>query len=510
MAVTANKIHPLRGQAGMFRPAPLAGALSVWMALLASPAAALEWDFTPTVGGSATFTDNVDQSANNAESSFILTATPGFSLQSRGSQRVQAGMFYSLTGVTRTGEGQDDSLYSSLSAKADAELVDDFLFLDASAGISQQLISLLDSQADASVNDSNRATTGSYSISPYIKQRFGNFADAELRYSATGALFENDAANDIYSNTLSGALNSGNTFNSLFWGMNFSMRDATTRGGEDTRFEHYDGTLGYGITRHLQIFGTLGYDSNEYTSVSGSETSGESWTVGMTWAPNRRTDIEASFGESYFGRTYGLNLNYRNSHTVWTVSYDDGVSDISQQLLNTQPFYVWDCGGVFVYGDPVIPPEPGCTPLGIAPPGSVPIGLSNGVFVSKSFRAAAAWSKGRSTLGLSLNDTRREYQQVAGTPGDSSRGVTLNYGYRLQPLTTFNAGFLFTNTQSPASLGSVIDRDDNFYSIDLGLSHQFGERLSSALVYRHQWRDSNDPTAEYTENNITASANLSF
>jgi len=107
----------------VFRPAPLAGALSIWIALLACPAAALDWDFTPTLGGSATFTDNVNQSANNAESSFILTATPGFSLQSRGSQRLEAGMFYGLTGVTRTGEGQDDSLYSSLNANANSELV---------------------------------------------------------------------------------------------------------------------------------------------------------------------------------------------------------------------------------------------------------------------------------------------------------------------------------------------------------------------------------------------------
>ncbi len=510
MAVTANKIRPCRVQPGVFRPAPLAGALSIWIALLACPAVALDWDFTPTLGGSATFTDNVNQSANNAESSFILTATPGFSLQSRGSQRIEAGMFYGLTGVTRTGEGQDDSLYSLLNARANAELMEDFLFLDASAGISQQLISLLGSQADPSINDTNRAATGSYSISPYIKQRFGSFADAELRYSATGAIFESNAADDLYANTLSGTLNSGNQFSSLFWSMDFSIRDASAIGGEDSRFEHYGATLGYGVTRHLQIFGTLGYDSNEYTAVPGSETSGESWTVGMSWSPNRRTEIEASFGDSYFGRTYGFSLDYWNSHTVWTASYDDGVSDIAQQLLNTQTYYIWDCGGTLVYGNPVIPPEQGCVPSRIAPIGTVPVGLANGVYVSRTFNAAVAWSKGRSSLGLGVYDTRREYQQVVGLPEDLSRGVTLDYGYRLQPLTTLDVGFLLSNTQSPAGLASVIDRDDNFYRLNVGLRHQFGEQLSSALVYRHQWRDSNDPTAEYTENNITASVNLSF
>ena len=146
----------------------------------------------------------------------------------------------------------------------------------------------------------------------------------------------------------------------------------------------------------------------------------------------------------------------------------------------------------------------------IAPIGTVPVGLANGVYVSRTFNAAVAWSKGRSSLGLGVYDTRREYQQVVGLPEDLSRGVTLDYGYRLQPLTTLDVGFLLSNTQSPAGLGSIIDRDDNFYRFNVGLRHQFAERLSSALVYRHQWRDSNDPAAEYTENNITASVNLSF
>jgi uncharacterized protein (PEP-CTERM system associated) len=230
----------------------------------------------------------------------------------------------------------------------------------------------------------------------------------------------------------------------------------------------------------------------------------------MNWAPNRRTDIGASFGESYFGRTYGFNLNYRNDHSVWTASYNDGVSDISQQLLNTQPYYVWDCGGVEVFGNPLTPPSPGCTPLKVAAIGTVPIGLANGIYISKTFNAAAYWSKGRSSLGLSVFDTRRQYQQIAGLPEDETRGLAVNYGYSLQALTSLDAGFGFTNTQSPAGLESIVARDDNYYNVNVGVNHQFGSRLRGSLVYRHQWRDSNVPAAEYTENNLTATANISF
>lgn len=512
MAATANRFYSRSAKPERPRHTLLAGALSVWITLLVGPATAIDWQFTPTLGATATLTDNVNQRATNQESSLVLSVTPGFSLQYEGSRRLQAGMFYGLTGVTRTGAGQSDSLFSSLNASGKAELIEDFLFIDGHAGISQQLISLLGSQADATVNDTNRATTGVYSISPYIKQRFGNFADAELRYSATGSIFQTGATNDIYSNTLSGALDSGSRFNSLFWGLNFSMRNASVQNGQNSQFDHYGTTLGYGLTHHLQVLGTLGYDSNEYTATPGTAISGRSWTLGMNWSPNRRTGIEASFGESYFGRTYGLNLNYRNDHSVWTVRYNDGVNDISQQLLNTQPYYEWSCDeGVFTaYG--ALPPagKTNCTVQNTAPIAPVNSGLTNGIYVSKTFNAAAYWTKGRSSLGLSVFDTHRQYQQVEGKPEDSTRGVAANYGYRLQPLTTLTAGFGLTNNQSPAGLSSVISRDDDFYSTNLGVNHQFGSRMTGALVYRHQWRDSNDPTAEYTENNITASANISF
>jgi uncharacterized protein (PEP-CTERM system associated) len=513
MAVTVNKTRLRNAKPQLHRQAPLAGAVSIWIALLANPAAAQDWLFTPTLGASAILTDNVNQSATNKQSSLILSATPGFSLQYQGSPRVQAAMNYGLTGVTRTGEGQSDSLFSSLNANGKAELVDNFLFLDASAVVSQQLISLLGSPANATINDSNNAAAFSYAISPYIKQRFGNFADAELRYSATGSAFNDNAANDIYSNTLSGRLDSGREFSYLFWGLDFSMRNANVQGGQNAQFNHYGSTLGYDLTRHLRTFGTLGYDSNDYTATPGTETSGRSWTLGMDWTPNRRTNVKGSFGESYFGRTYSFDFNYRSAHSAWTASYSDGVSDISQQLQNTTIYYRWNCDGGPGYGGVMTPPpnRTGCTLASVAPVGSVTtIGLANGIYVSQTFQGAVAWTKGRSSLGLNVFDTIRQYQQLVGIPEDTVLGVAANYAYRLQPHTTLNAGLAFTNTQSPAGLDSVIARDDNLYTANVGVSHEFGSRLSGTLGLRHQRRDSNDPNANFTENNLSASVYMTF
>jgi uncharacterized protein (PEP-CTERM system associated) len=514
MAATANRLRLSSVKPKLHRQTPLAGALSIWMAVMfASPAFALDWRLTPTLGASATLSDNVNQSATDQQGSLILSVTPGFTLQSEGSRRVQAAMNYGLTGVTRTGANQNNDLFSALTANGKAELMEDFLFIDGTAVVSQQLISLLGSPADATINSSNRAATGSYDISPYIKKRFGTFADAEARYSLTGGLFQNNAANNSYSNSLSASLASGTQFNNLFWGLDYYLRHATVQNGQDAQFEHYGSTLGYDLTRHVRVFGTLGYDSNDYTATPGTSTSGRYWTLGMGWAPNRRANIEASFGDSYFGRTYSFNFNYRTSYSVWTASYNDGVTDISQQLLSTQPLFLWSCNGELAIGVGTLPPAglTGCVAQGTAPIGSVTsIGLANGIYVSKTLRGTGAWSKGKSSLGFSVFDTRRQYQQLAGLPEDETRGIAATYVYRMQPRTTLNAGLEYGNVQSPAGLESVIARDDNLYTANLGVSHQFGSKLSGALALRHQERNSNASNADFTENDITASVIMSF
>jgi uncharacterized protein (PEP-CTERM system associated) len=483
------------------------------MALAFVPEArALDWDFQPFVSGSVIYTDNQNQSETDPKDALILTATPGFSLMSKGSRRVRAGMNYGLTGVARFGDNLDNDLYSNLNALGSAELVEDLLYIDASATISQQLISLSGSQADTAINSSNRTTTGTYTVSPYLQKRFGNFAKGLLRFTQEGAIFRSSDFNNINSSVVNASLTNGTQFNDLSWGLTYYWRNAIVQNSQNATFESYGANVGYELTPHFRLLGTVGYDNNDYASAPGSAISGTYWTAGFGWVPNQRTNLEATIGESYFGRTYGLNFNYRTRNTVWTASYTDGVNDISQQLLNTQPLYVWSCDGGLFYGDGVLPPvgQTNCVLQGPAPIGSVPIGLQNGIYLQKSALAAVAWSKGRTSLGLNLFNTRRQYQQIEGLPEDETRGVTLSGGYTLQPQTTLTASLYYSNYQSPAGLNSVVAEDTDYYTGSLGVSHQFGRDLSGAMILRHQRHDSNLPNNTYDENSITASASLTF
>lgn len=523
MAATVSKsLSRLRSLS--IRQKRLRGALSIALATWTFPVAqAAEWRFTPYVGGSATYTDNANQSANDPEDALILSVSPGFSLNSVGSRRVQASMNYSLSAVSRFGDDTSTDVYHNLGAAGKAELIEDFFFIDGTASISQGLISLVGSSADAITNDANRTAVGVYSISPYIQKRFGSFATGQARYTTGGAIFGKNSASDSVTNAFTASLNSGPRFNDLSWGVDYSIYYSDNSGTPNTTFERASVRLGYALTRKFRIFGTYGEEWNEY--LSASSVSGSSYSVGFGWSPSRRTSIEASVGERYFGRTYSFSASHQARASNWYVRYSEDVSDITQQFLRDSGRIFWECSNRLVETRDFTPPSPTCngpytsaqfsqafSSLGVPlsdliAAGLVDVAVANGVYVIKNFTAGVSWSKARLGWGLSIFDTKRIFQALTGTE-DRSQGVTTTLSYRVAPRTNANSTLALARNTSTTSLAPT--REDKTLSLSLGLTHEFGKDLSGALSFRHTQRDSNTANSDYTENSLTASANLRF
>jgi len=527
MAATVNKRGLRDANPSSQRRAPLAGVLFCFMAMAcALPAYAVEWRFEPSVGASATYTDNVNQSASNPEDALILSVMPGFNLMFQGSRRVQATVNYRLSGVARFSEDNSTDLFHNLAAVGKAELIEDFLFLDGTASISQALLSLTGSPADATTNNANRATVGVYSLSPYIQKRFGTFATGQARYSTGGVIFGDNAGSSSVSNAFTVSLSSGPRFNDLSWGLNYSLRqlDSSATGGNST-FERASATAGYALTRKFRIFGTYGQEWNEFLNASGAD--GAFYSGGFGWAPSRRTSIEASIGERYFGRTYSLSANHKMRATNIRVSYSEDVSDISQQLLRDSGRIYWVCGGrLFETPDFNLPTgQASCTgpytgtqvalaynTLGVPLSDLIAAGfvdqvLANGIYVIKTFNAGVSWSRSRLGLGLSAFDTKRIYQSIAGTE-DHTQGVSGTVSYRLSPHTSANGNVSLSrnSTVSPVKTS----RQDDLATLSLGMNHRFDKDLSGALTYRYQQRNSDAPNSDFNENSLTATANMRF
>jgi uncharacterized protein (PEP-CTERM system associated) len=504
-------------------------------ALFSVPAHALEWRFEPFLNTSATLSDNANQSDADPEGAFILTATPGFTLHSEGSRRVQASLSYGLSGTARFGDRERTYVNHNLGALGNAELVDDFLYIDGTARLSQQLISLFGSPAEATINDANRATTFNYLISPYIQKRLGSYANLLARYSNSGSVFENDAATNANVNTVSASLTSGTRFKDLFWGLDYSNRDVKNKDDADASFERASATVGYQLTRKFRVFASAGEEWNDYVA-SGTSTSidGSFYSVGFGWAPSRRASIEASVGERYFGTTYSFSGNYRTRTSNWTVRYYEDISDVTQQLLKNSGRVYWLCDGgdgnaYLVYTLTYDPPSGTCTGpydgLSVAAfalandqnvtvddlvaAGVIDIALASGVYVIKGFNAGVSWNLRRWDVGLSVHDTTRIYEAVSQAE-DRVQGATGAVSYRLSPQTTASGSLSFTRNSADALLSGGEARDDDIVMLGLGLNHQLNRDTNGLLTYRHIQRDSSATNRDYDENRLTATLNMRF
>lgn len=506
MAVTANK-RRREGLQGCAQRVPGLRTLATCIALgHATASHAIDWRFEPTLSASAVYTDNVNQSATNPDDALILSATPGFMLRSEGSRRVQASLRYGATGVIRLSDQESDDLYHGLNAIGKAELVEDFLFLDGAARISQELISLLGSPADAEINDANRATVGTYSISPYVRKRLGTLAYAQARYTKSGAIFENDVVSNSNSNAFTASLSSGTRFDDVNWSLDYSLRETDYRGSGDTTFERVSATLGYALSRKFGVFGTVGEDSNEYLSVT--DTDGAFYRAGFRWTPTRRTSFEATAGESYFGPTHGVSASHTTRQTRWELRYSEDVSDMSRLLIDPDSIQA-------IYQCPpgTVPPltakeaqDAGCVLVGF----DFGTSLANNVFLAKRLSAGVSWDIGaRTRMSLRLSDLTREFQTA--TQGeDRVRILSALISYRLSSRTSATGGLSLTRNSLDSAAAGGAAREDDIMRLDLGLHHRFAERFSGALTYRHTQRDSNLPTADYDENRLMASVMMQF
>lgn len=496
MAATENRHHPRS-----------ALALPALIALAFVPAAqALDWRFEPSVRASATYTDNANHSEHDPKDALILTATPGFSLASTGTRRVQAALRYGLTGVARFGEKENTDLFHRLNATGNAELVEDFLFIDGNARISQELISLFGSPAEAETDASNRATVGTYSISPYIQKRLGTFANALARYSHSGTIFENDASSRATLNAFTAALTSGTRFNNASWGLNYSISKAEYNDLPDATFESVSATAGYALTRKFRVFGTVGEDRNDYLSFT--ETDGSFYSLGFGWSPSRRTSIEAAAGERYFGKTFSFAGSHRTRLSRWTLSYSESVSDVPRLNTSFEKAVLKSCppGTILPFPPTLIDAiKAGCDfDLFFN------TSITNRVFIAKLLTGGVSWDVGtRTIVSLTLSDLTREFQQ--GTQGeDRVQTATASASYRISPRTTGSSSLSFIRNSADAIEAGGTARDDDIWRLNFGLTHQFTEDFSGSLLLRHTRRDSNVADADFEENRLTATVNMTF
>lgn len=494
-------------------------ASAILLSGVALPVLAADWKVERSLTVSERYTDNVNlaPAGQPRESDLITQIRPAVQISKTGA-RLKVRANYALQSLSYVNNSENNSLNHQLNAAANAELLDDFLFLDARTTVSQQNISALAPIGFDNTNATQNLTTvGTYSVSPYIKKRFGSFANGDFRLTRSGVYYDTRSASDAVVDSMVGALTSGTAFNDLFWGLNYSSTKNNNQSGADTEFERVSATLGYALTRKFRVNGTVGTERNNFISVGDNKVDGPFWNAGFSWTPTSRTSVAATFGERFFGRTYSFDLRQRTRHTNWRASYSENVATTSATSLSLALL-----GGAYVCDTPnAYPTTPYAAsptgflvliPLGDTPPADCTqvanvvtpdLSLTRETFIAKNLTAGVGVNVGKSNYNLGIYSRRRDLQQ-SGTH-DRQSGVNAGWNWRFAPYTTFNLNGNLSRFEVPAE-----SREDDLWSVAGSLTHRFRPKLSGSVVARHQARTSNQPGNDFTENSITAHVSMGF
>jgi uncharacterized protein (PEP-CTERM system associated) len=313
------------------RLAPLAAA-----AMLAAGPCQAAWQLAPTLGVTETYTDNVNlQSSARAESAFVTDATPGLALTAH-SRRLQLDASaqwheFAYNGARRHGTRNSQYQYQ-LDGKS--TLVDELLYLDASAAGGPQAISAFGPQVDGNLFAmGNRTNVRTWRLSPYVAHHFGDSANLTLRYTSDAV---DSGMSNLYANSRGKSaafqLASGDAWRTLGWNLDLNDQHLDYRQFGGSSAKTALGKLRYRLGSHWAATASAGYDKYDYQSLGG-RTAGRNWSGGFVWAPTQHTNVQASIGRRYFGKTGALNATLRNRRMVWSVNYNDMVTTTREQFI---------------------------------------------------------------------------------------------------------------------------------------------------------------------------------
>ena len=453
---------------------------------------------TPRLDLSTTYTDNVGLApSGQEESDLIFSISPGVSARADGN-RISGSANYSLRNRFYLNDSDRNDATQVFDGRGNAELLEDFLFLDASAQRRESAFSLLDPVGiDEGVRGPDTTEVTTWRVSPYVTQRFGRVATLTARYAHERVDYGRRTARDQNTDRYSADLDSGTLFGRFFWSANYDRREIRYQEDpeEDVAFlgdtvilETVSGTAGWDLTRQFRVFGTVGEERNRFETQL-DDRDGGFWSAGFAWSPSRRTTVEGSVGERFFGDTRSLSIQHRRRSTVWRASYFQEISTNHTPGGITQDFLeaIGEDDDQQLRDFPLIQRE------------------EVSLFERAQTSVTLEMPRSRWTL-LAFYSEREFLQTVQETQRDLEQiGAQGLIAWDLGPRTTANASVRWARSDRGE------DQRDTLWSGRIGLSRQIQESVRGSLSYRHQQRSSDEGAGrEFRENAVTATLNMTF
>ncbi|MED5595396.1 TIGR03016 family PEP-CTERM system-associated outer membrane protein [Janthinobacterium sp. P210006] len=490
--------------------------------LLPAPAGAVDWLVVPSLRLRESYTDNAVLAPQaQARSDFITEIAPVLALIGSG-PRLQVHLDYSWRKFHYLHRPDTDT--HQLQASTEAELVKDWLHVEARAGVSRQNVSPFGPQIiDGLPGSGNESTVRTTMLSPYLRHRFRAVGTAELRYTRSTVASGGDLLG-MHSDEVQMLLSGEPRGNGWSWNASYDRRNTQNSKLAPERMERSSVGLRYPFSSKWAATASAGTEKEGYASSTGKAPQGRFWSVGGVWTPSPRTSVAFSTGRRFFGQTYSLDAHFLQRHTNWSLNYSENITTMPAQYLrlgNADAANLLDqlWRGIF--------PNAMQRRLridaflryanGLGPELGAINYFSNRYFLQKQLSLTAARATAKSTVIVAVNAVDRTAQTASGIdsgllPGvefgseDRTRQVGSNVGWSWQASSrtsvNVNAGYASVRSLSAP-------RRDNNVTVTAGLSRTLQPKMTASIDLRRT-QHSSTRGGGYRENGVSATLNMQF
>ncbi|MEM8799766.1 MAG: TIGR03016 family PEP-CTERM system-associated outer membrane protein [Pseudomonadota bacterium] len=463
-----------------------------------------EFRVTPRFEARETYTDNVNLDANDGSDDFVTRLSPGFTARGNG-RRYNFFTAYTLNGFIFARNTDENDIRHNLAGRFQSELLEDRLFLNASATVNQQFRDIGGAVSGSQANfTGNRATIQNYNFSPRFQQRFGREAVFTASYLLNFTELGDDTAEDGTPFLISDALrqrvqagvNSGPAYQRFTWGLNGSF-DTVDRSNNPNTFEAVNiiANGSYNYTRRLALLASVGYEDISDATLGALASEGVIWDLGVRITPGTRSQLEVRGGQRFGSAVFSGVFSYRLSeNTTFRASYSENV-----QLFNRLVSDLADgFDGLDDFDFSVVIDENG-VPVTVATPG---FSLTDVAFTRQRADSSFISRFGRNRVSLTAFFEDRSFADQDDSA--TTFGFSTNVRRDLSRQAVFSFGTNYLNIEF------LSERVDNFITGFARYEYKFTEDVVALLQYRHTTRGSNIDFFDLSENTISASIRFSF
>jgi uncharacterized protein (PEP-CTERM system associated) len=496
---------------------PFAGA-ALAACLAAGAAKAESLRVVPNAALTESYSDNVALERDAlAKPGWVTGITPGIRADLEGA-RVKGFLDYRLSRLDYSSAPRLNGTQRFLNSFANVEAVEDRLFVEARADITQQNRSPFGAAVTPGVAtpDANRVETTSYQVAPSLHGDISDIASYRIRVEERSVRADEIRLPQTRTTELTGRLGSPSRSVKLGWAVDvkaLSLRNEVAGKLEDS---HVRVSGVYAINPQLHVSVTEGYETTDFASPSTRRTSTPG--AALDWTPGVRTRFSAVYEKRFFGDGHSVVFSHRTPLTAWRVVSHKDVAVLPTQLasrtagsLESLMSDLWTSA----IPDPEDRAEAVRRRL-------EETGISGSSVLSSNFVSARPFVfrndvgsfalLGRintATLTIVRKEQRGFGVRVTGEGGAADedfrqRGINANLAHKLTPLTTLT--LTATSLRTEGLTATPRQSTQNLYSVFL--STRLGPRTSASFGLRRSAFRSSTELESYRENAVFGSVSV--